>query len=170
MYIYIQQGRAVCEKDTTIVAQRSRAYRTNQRNTFKQLLPLPNVRYTASRKPSSSMFAKSVLVAATALTSTALAAPAAVPQAAPGSVSITLIDAVGHEFPVWAPSDQSHFATNVKESISHVRINNDGSIPCAFWGVDGVTILSMPGEEKYMDVGPPQTIVGGYCGPWQVTQ
>jgi hypothetical protein len=113
------------------------------------------------------MFTKTLLVAATAaFISTTLAAPA--PQAAAtgnGPVSITLIDAVGHEWPIYVPSDQSYVATNVKESISHVRINNQGSVPCAFWGVDGAVIVEMPGEVKYMDVGPPQTIVGGHCGP-----
>lgn len=113
------------------------------------------------------MFTKAILLAAAALSTLTSALPA--PQTSystGGPVSLTLIDAVGHEWPIVIPADQSSVLTNVAESISHVHINNQGDVPCAFWGVDGAVILEFPGEVKDMDVGPPQTIVGGRCGPW----
>lgn len=109
----------------------------------------------------------SLLVLLSTLLSTTLAAPAAAPQyQSTGTISLTLIDAVGHSWPIVIPSDQSWALTNVAESISHVIINDQGSVPCVFFGVDGLAIVEFPGEVKEMDVGPPQTIVGGHCGPW----
>jgi hypothetical protein len=113
------------------------------------------------------MFTKTIILAATALISSAFAAPTAQAAADNGPVSITLIDAVGHEWPIYVPADQSRVATNVKESIAHVRVNNQGAVPCAFFGIDGAIIVALPETVKYMDVGPPQTIVGGHCGPWR---
>jgi len=84
-----------------------------------------------------------------------------------GDVTITLIDATQHQWPITIPSTQTWTPTNVKESISHVHISNTGNVPCAFFGVDGAVIVSLPGQVKDMDVGPPQTLVGGICGPWK---
>lgn len=81
------------------------------------------------------------------------------------AVTITLIDATQHEFTVTIPGTQTWTLTNVAESISHVQIENTGYVPCTFYGVDGAMIVSMPGDVKGMDVGAPQTIVGGICGP-----
>ena len=99
------------------------------------------------------------------LATAALALPA--PQAANSSspVTITLVDATQHHWPITVPSTQTWTPTNVAESISHVQIENTGYVPCVFFGVDGAVIVSFPGDVKDMDVGPPQTIVGGTCGP-----
>lgn len=97
-----------------------------------------------------------------------LAAPTPAPQTSSTSaVTITLIDATQHHWPISVPSTQSWTPTNVKESISHVHIENKGFVPCAFFGVDGAVIVSFPGDVKDLDVGPPQTIVGGICGPFR---
>lgn len=104
-----------------------------------------------------------------ALAGSSLAAPTPAPEpqsSAGGDVTITLIDATNHHWPVTVPSTQTWTTTNVRESISHVHIENTGYVPCAFFGVDGTVILSFPGDVKDLDVGPPQTIVGGICGPW----
>lgn len=116
------------------------------------------------------MFAKSLAAVTLALLSTtALAAPISSPiaarQAPTGPVTITLIDATSHHWPITIPSTQVWTLTNVAESISHVHIENEGTIPCTFYGVDGAEIVSSPGDVKDMDVGAPQTIVGGICGP-----
>ena len=79
---------------------------------------------------------------------------------------IVLIDATQHEYPVTLPMSDVPFNTNVEQSISHVRINNAGKVPCTFYGINGVEITSMPGEVTEMDVGPPQVIVSGKCG-WE---
>ena len=112
------------------------------------------------------MFTKTALLFTSLLAATTLAAPTTPAPQHPPTASITLIDAVNHEWTIEAPCDQSWFPTNVKESISHVRLNNQGDVPCHFFGVDGAIIASLPGTVKYQDVGPPQTIVGGICGPW----
>jgi hypothetical protein len=113
------------------------------------------------------MFKSLILTVATAA-SLASAAPAPYYPATSGAqmASITLIDATQHEWTITAPMSGDSFPINVKESISHVHLNNQGNVPCTFYGVDGVEIVSMPGETKDMDVGPPQTIVSGSCA-WE---
>lgn len=117
------------------------------------------------------MFAKSIAlfsILSFAATSIAAPTPAAQPVEArqAGNVEITLIDATNHQWPISIPSTQTWTPTNVQESISHVHITNTGNVPCAFFGVDNAVIVTFPGEVKDMDVGPPQTLVGGICGPW----
>ena len=107
---------------------------------------------------------KTLAVALLALVGSAVAAPTPRDQS---DVTITLIDATQHQWPVTISADQKFTRTNVQESISHVHIENDGYVPCAFFGVDGAVIVSFPGDVKDMDVGPPQTIVGGICGPFR---
>jgi hypothetical protein len=124
---------------------------------------------TTTTKPTTTitkMLTTTLLTSALLTLTSALPTYPSNPPTSPPKASITLIDAVNHEWTITAPADQSVFLTGVKESISHVRLNNQGSVPCKFWGVDGVVIVSLPGDVKYMDVGPPQTIVGGVCGPW----
>jgi hypothetical protein len=102
------------------------------------------------------------------LYTTTLALPTAVasPQeSASGPIQITLIDATGHQYPVSIPITNTYTPTNIKESISHVHISNTGPELCVFYGVDGAKIVELPNMVKDMDVGPPQTIVGGICGP-----
>lgn len=103
------------------------------------------------------------------LAASTLASPASRRQAAAATtadVTITLIDATQHQWPITVPSTQTWTPTGVAESISHVHIENTGYVPCAFFGVDGAVIVSFPGDVKDLDVGPPQTIVGGICGPF----
>ena len=108
----------------------------------------------------------------TLLTTTTFAAPTSAPTypsppTQPATASITLIDATSHEWTIAAPSDYSYFPTNIAESISHVRLTNEGNVPCHFFGVDGLVIESLPGDVgREIDVGPPQVIVGGICGAW----
>jgi len=117
------------------------------------------------------MFPKSILALTLAIFSaSSLAAPTSQPisrQISDSAVTITLIDATQHNYPVTIPGTQTWTPTNIAESISHVHIENTGYVPCAFFGVDGAVIVSFPGDVKDMDVGPPQTIVGGICGPWR---
>lgn len=110
--------------------------------------------------------ALSTSLAMLALSSLTFGAPT--PQSASGAdVTITLIDATQHKWPISIPDTQKFTRTDVTESISHVHIENTGYVPCAFFGVDGAVIISFPGDVKDMDVGPPQTIVGGVCGPFK---
>lgn len=122
------------------------------------------------------MFAQSTAAFTLAtLAATALAAPTSSPSSQPiearqpanPAVTITLIDATEHKWPITVPSTQTWTPTNVVESISHVHIENTGYVPCAFFGVDGTVIVSFPGDVKDLDVGSPQTIVGGICGPFK---
>ena len=83
------------------------------------------------------------------------------------AVTFTLIDATQHQWTTAIPSTMEFTRTNVAESIAHIAIDNPGQYPCAFFGVDGAVIVSFPGTEKYVDVGPPETIVGGICGPFK---
>lgn len=99
------------------------------------------------------------------LAAATLAAPTALSTRQAADVTITLIDATEHTWPITISSVEQWTPTNVVESISHVQITNTGYVPCTFYGVDGAIVLSMPGDVKYMDVGAPQTIVGGICGP-----
>lgn len=101
------------------------------------------------------------------LAASTIAAPAPVPQTSSSAteVTITLMDATQHAWPIAIPSTQTWTPTAVVESISHVHIENTGSVPCAFFGVDGAVIVSFSADVKDMDVGPPQTIAGGICGP-----
>ncbi|KAK5939459.1 hypothetical protein PMZ80_007836 [Knufia obscura] len=115
------------------------------------------------------MFTKAIAAfTLVAFSATSLAAPASAPvtQSNP-VVTITLIDATQHHWPITVPSTQTWTPTNVAESISHVHVENTGYVPCAFFGVDGTVIVSFPGDVKDLDVGPPQTIVGGICGPFR---
>lgn len=105
--------------------------------------------------------------ALTAPTSSPAAQPLEARQQAHPAVTITLVDATSHHWPITVPSTQTWTPTNVAESISHVHIENTGDVPCAFFGVDGAVIVSFPGDVKDLDVGPPQTIVGGTCGPFR---
>lgn len=109
---------------------------------------------------------KSIL-AVLALTTASLALPTQNARQVDADVTITLIDATNHQWPVTIPSSQTWTPTNVQESISHVQINNSGNVPCVFFGVDGAVVVTIPGEVKYMDVGPPQTLIGGVCGPFE---
>lgn len=108
------------------------------------------------------MFTKALTLLS--LAAAALAAPTSL-SARQAAVTVTLIDATGHTWPITISSVQQWTLTNVAESISHVSISNTGYVPCTFYGVDGVTVVTVPGEVKEMDVGAPQTIVGGICGP-----
>jgi hypothetical protein len=105
------------------------------------------------------MFTSTILLTTALLSALTSAAPTYPPPSQ--TASITLIDAVNHEWPIEVPCDQTFFLTGVYESISHVRLNNQKNIRCEFYGVDGLEIVSLPGETKYMDVGPPQTIFSG---------
>lgn len=108
------------------------------------------------------MFTKALTVLS--LTAAVLAAPTSL-SARQAAVTVTLIDATQHKWPITISSVKEWTPTNVVESISHVSISNTGYIPCTFYGVDGAIVVTMPGEVKEMDVGAPQTIVGGICGP-----
>lgn len=111
------------------------------------------------------MFTKTLaLLSLTA--ATVLAAPTTLMSRQSPAVTITLIDATQHEYPVIIPSTQSWTPTFVSQSISTVKISNTGYVPCVFFGIDGLVIFSMPGDVKEMAVGPPQVIVGGTCGPF----
>ena len=112
--------------------------------------------------PTSNLNSDFVSVSASAPLSSSISSRQTTPE-----VTITLIDATQHEYPVTIPSTQTWTPTDVIQSISHVEIANTGYVPCAFFGIDGAVILSMPGDVKSMDVGPPQVIVGGICGPWR---
>ncbi|KPI43879.1 uncharacterized protein AB675_6282 [Cyphellophora attinorum] len=58
------------------------------------------------------------------------------------------------------PANGQPFYTNDPLSISHIV--SDGSVPCTFYGVDGLVLpKSTPG---LIDVGPPQTITYAVCG------
>lgn len=109
------------------------------------------------------MFTKAITLLS--LTAAVLAAPTTFVNRQTADVTITLIDATQHQWPITIPSTQSWTPTYVQESISTVRIENTGYVPCAFFGIDGAVIFSMPGDVKEMAVGPPQVIVGGICGP-----
>ncbi len=122
------------------------------------------------------MFAKSIAAFTLAnLAATAIAAPMSSPASQPieirhqadPAVTITFEDDTDNHWPITVPSSQTWTPTNVAESISHVHIENTGFVPCAFFGVDGTVIVSFPGDVKDLDVGPPQTIVGGICGPFK---
>ena len=106
----------------------------------------------------------SSIAALLALTSAApTAAPAAAPQSPPpqSAISVTLLGATPEaQYTVSIPTTGYFIPTNNALSISHAQTNGG---PCGLFGIDG--LLLEIDAATYVDVGPPQTIVGIACGP-----
>ncbi|EXJ80989.1 hypothetical protein A1O3_07277 [Capronia epimyces CBS 606.96] len=79
------------------------------------------------------------------------------------SVSVTFIGAADGQYTLDVPLDSVFTPTNNALSVSH--ISTVGAGPCVFFGVDGAVYVSPPAGGEG-DVGPPQTIAGGICGPF----
>ncbi|KIX02356.1 uncharacterized protein Z518_08297 [Rhinocladiella mackenziei CBS 650.93] len=79
------------------------------------------------------------------------------------AVSVTLIGAANAQYTMEIPVNSAFTHTNNDLSISHISTSGGG--PCVFFGVDGAIYVSPP-QGGYGDVGPPQTIAGGICGPF----
>ena len=106
----------------------------------------------------------SSIAALLALTSAAPAAlPAGGPQspAAQDAISVTLFGATPEaQYTVSIPTTGYFIPTGNALSISHAQ--TDGG-PCGLFGIDQL-VLEID-SATYVDVGPPQTIVGIACGP-----
>lgn len=96
-----------------------------------------------------------------ALTQASSANPIAARQAS--TVSVTFIGAANAQYTLEIPANSVFTPTNNALSISHISTSAGG--PCAFFGVDGAVFVA-PADGGYGDVGPPQTIAGGICGPF----
>ncbi|KAK4938008.1 hypothetical protein LTR10_021497 [Elasticomyces elasticus] len=79
------------------------------------------------------------------------------------NVSVTFIGAADAQYTLDIPVSSTWTPTNNVLSISHIHTSAGG--PCVFFGIDGAVFVA-PAEGGYGDVGPPQTIVGGICGPF----
>lgn len=79
------------------------------------------------------------------------------------TVSVTFIGAADAQYTLDIPVNSVFTPTNNLLSISHISTSAGG--PCAFFGVDGAIFVAPPAG-GYGDVGPPQTIAGGICGPF----
>ncbi|KAL6244587.1 hypothetical protein RBB50_008829 [Rhinocladiella similis] len=78
-------------------------------------------------------------------------------------VSVTFIGAADAQYTLDIPANSVFTPTNNALSISHIQTSAGG--PCVFFGVDGAVFVA-PASGGYGDVGPPQTIAGGICGPF----
>ncbi|KIW91828.1 uncharacterized protein Z519_07798 [Cladophialophora bantiana CBS 173.52] len=79
------------------------------------------------------------------------------------TVSATFIGAADAQYTLQIPANSEWFPTDNPLSISHIQTSAGAS--CAFFGVDGAVVV-LPAAGGYVDVGPPQTIAGGVCGPF----
>jgi hypothetical protein len=79
-------------------------------------------------------------------------------------ISATFIGAANAQFTVPIPQLSTWTPTNNVLSISHIQ-TSAGSDSCTFFGIDGAVVV-LPQGGGFVDVGPPQTIVGGICGPF----
>ena len=111
---------------------------------------------------------KTTLISAIAfLSALASAAPAALPASSPPSprgedaISLTLFGATPEaQYTVLIPTTGYFTPTYNALSISHAQSSGG---PCGLFGIDGL-VLELA-QATYVDVGPPQTIVGIACGP-----
>ncbi|KAK6383806.1 hypothetical protein LTS17_003098 [Exophiala oligosperma] len=78
-------------------------------------------------------------------------------------VSVTFIGAADAQYTLEIPANSVFTPTNNALSVSHIQTSAGG--PCVFFGVDGAVFVA-PAAGGYGDVGPPQTIAGGICGPF----
>ncbi|KAJ9606980.1 hypothetical protein H2200_008991 [Cladophialophora chaetospira] len=108
------------------------------------------------------MHSTSLLAFVPLLASLASASPLATRQTP--SVSATFIGAANAQYNVQIPELSSWVSTANPLSVSHIQ-TTPGSGPCTFFGVDGAVIV-LPASGGSVDVGPPQTIAGGVCGPF----
>ena len=128
----------------------------NHINTFHQYLRTPTINM------------KAVLISSlAALLALASAAPAAAPAGgsqsppAQSAISVTLLGATPEaQYTVSIPTTGYFTSTNNALSISHAQTNGG---PCGLFGIDG--LIQEIDSATYVDVGPPQTIVGVACGP-----
>jgi len=79
--------------------------------------------------------------------------------AADDFVAVTLIGAAGAQYSVEIPCSGEWYPIDNPLSISHIQTSAG---PCTFTGIDGGSLTLATGT--YSDFGPPQTVVGGYCG------
>lgn len=84
----------------------------------------------------------------------------------PDYVTATFIGAADAQYTLQIPVSSTWTPTNNPLSISHISTTANGEgQPCVFFGTEGAVFVSGPGG-GFGDVGPPQPIAGGICGPF----
>ncbi|OAP59972.1 hypothetical protein AYL99_04974 [Fonsecaea erecta] len=79
------------------------------------------------------------------------------------TVSATFIGAADAQYTLAIPANSEWFPTDNPLSVSHIQTAPGAE--CAFFGIDGA-VITLPAYGGEVDVGPPQTIAGGVCGPF----
>ncbi|CZR63578.1 uncharacterized protein PAC_13475 [Phialocephala subalpina] len=94
-----------------------------------------------------------------------LALAASLTSAAPASekrqfeAQLTFYGAAGASYTLSVPTDASEFTISNPLSISKIELA--GGATCGIWGIDGSNTVIVGAHT--VDVGPPQTQIGGSC-------
>lgn len=102
-------------------------------------------------------FISAVSAATLLLSSLSVAAPL---ESRDATVTATMIGAAGAQYTFEIPINSKFTPSGNELSISHIKTDAG---PCAFIGIDDGVVFKAPGATSG-DVGPPQTIVGAFCG------